>query len=110
MPIVLEPGSLHEVVIAITKPSLAFGILIGERRLELVGVFANSRPLPHALVRLVDGTRFAGLPATLLPPGSALRVLVQATVRISAELEVLIWSDNDAASLLERAGARSIVV
>jgi hypothetical protein len=96
---------LSEIVIPITIPSLIFGVLIGDRALELVGVYVNGRQLPHALVRLVDGTRFAGLPAVLAPAGAVLRVVVRASAWISAELEVLIWSDADAPALLERAGA-----
>lgn len=105
IPLVLGPGELSEIVIPITIPSLIFGVLIGDRALELVGVYVNGRQLPHALVRLVDGTRFAGLPAVLAPAGAVLRVVVRASAWISAELEVLIWSDADAPALLERAGA-----
>ena len=110
IPLVLGPGELSEIVIPIHVPSLIFGILIGDRALELVSVLVNNRPLPYALVRLVDGTRFAGLPAALAPQGALLKIVVRASVRISAELEVLIWSDAEAPALLERAGAMRLAV
>lgn len=110
IPVILGPGDLTEVSVTVKAPALLFGILIGEPALELCAVSVNARPLPHAMIRLVDATRFAGLPAALVPAGGLIAVVVKAPVRVSAELEVLVWQDAHASTMLERAGARALGV